>query len=353
VGGAGLFSDGKHSHFPSASALWALPDRRALGLAYERVSELLRPVGVELGELPASTPPSPNPGQWQPRPYTSTYVSLAARRACIDELWSSATEQLSGATVVSARREGGGFVLTLEDASGRREVHGGRVVVATGRWSPTWTRPWLEGLGARFAWRRVEFGVRLELGADAAIFTALPGVDGKLVWRGDDAELRTFCTCRNGEVVLGAARGLQGYSGRADGPPTGRSSFGLLVRIEDEAVGRALQQVVLRAQPRATPLEHWRKAGAAVFAQDFGVVGGHALHRALERLCDWHPPLRDEPATIYSPCLEGIGDYPVIDGALAVAPGVSVVGDATGRFRGIVASMVSGRYAALAGAAPA
>jgi flavin-dependent dehydrogenase len=125
------------------------------------------------------------------------------------------------------------------------------------------------------------------------------------------------------------------------------------VRLEDEAVGRALQQVVLRAQPRTAPLQEWRATGAALFAQDFGPVGALSLHQALERLCDWHPPLREEPATIYSPCLEGVGDYPVTDGALSVAPGVSVVGDATGRFRGIVASMVSGRYAALATSAPA
>jgi hypothetical protein len=41
-----------------------------------------------------------------------------------------------------------------------------------------------------------------------------------------------------------------------------------------------------------------------------------------------------------------VGDYPVDDGALQVAPGVWVVGDAVGRFRGIVASMISGRYVA-------
>lgn len=50
---------------------------------------------------------------------------------------------------------------------------------------------------------------------------------------------------------------------------------------------------------------------------------------------------------VFSPCIEGVGDFPVDGGALEVAPGVRVAGDLTGRFRGIVASMVSGRYAAL------
>ena len=39
-----------------------------------------------------------------------------------------------------------------------------------------------------------------------------------------------------------------------------------------------------------------------------------------------------------------LGDYPVDDGDLNIAPGIWMAGDLCGRFRGIVASMISGRY---------
>jgi hypothetical protein len=199
----------------------------------------------------------------------------------------------------------------------------------------------------RFAFRRVEFGVRLETRADHALFAGLPGVDGKLRWRepGQDLEFRTFCTCRDGEVVLGRAGGLQAYSGRADGPKTGRSNVGLVARSGDAALGDAVLGALARAQPVQLELSAW--TSAAALAPVFGTTGAEVIWRGLSHLVARCPELRREPVRVHAPCLEGVGDYPVDDGSLQVAPGVWVAGDAGGRFRGIVASMVSGRYAAL------
>jgi uncharacterized protein len=74
VGGAGLFSDGKHSFFPSATALWSLPDQATLGQAFERTGALLRRFGVEAGPLPDGVPPPSAPGAWQPKEYRSIYM---------------------------------------------------------------------------------------------------------------------------------------------------------------------------------------------------------------------------------------------------------------------------------------
>lgn len=51
-GGAGLYSDGKFSFFPSASTLWSLPNRNSLQGAYEWTCETLRSYGLD-------TPPFP------------------------------------------------------------------------------------------------------------------------------------------------------------------------------------------------------------------------------------------------------------------------------------------------------
>ncbi len=354
VGGAGLFSDGKHSFYPSASSLWTLPDRGALARAFDVTASLLRRFGVEGAPFPHARGDveEARVGVWQRKHYPSEYVPLDRRLACIESLWSATPTRWTGARVIDAGRSGGEIVLEVELPDGRVELRTRRIVVATGRWSPRWTRPWLEALGARFAFQRVEFGVRLEADAAASVFEALPGVDGKLRFLDESSpvEARTFCVCRDGEAVLAAASGLRGYSGRADGPRTGRSSFGLLVRTYDEGLGRALEAHVYAATPRVTSLHALRAKGASPLVTDFGALGARLLSTALRRLVDLHPALGGSDVTVYSPCIEGVGDYPLSDGALAVAPGVQVAGDMTGRFRGIVASLVSGRYCALTAA---
>lgn len=265
---------------------------------------------------------------WLEKPYPSFYVPLRERMLCIAELSSSVREVWKNAEVVGARREGERIVLSV---AGREEVSTRRLIVATGRLSPRWIRPWLEPLGVKFGFRRLEFGVRLEVAAGSVLFRRLRGVDAKLrlAEPATGLEFRTFCTCRDGEVVTGTTHGIRAVSGRADGPPTGRSNVGLLVRTFDEKFARSVER-------------HVFSDGS------FGPEGDAAVQRALEALCAWCPGLREEAPKLHGPCIEGVGDYPLEDGRLCAAPGVWLAGDVCGRFRGIVASMVSGRYAAAA-----
>ncbi len=336
VGGAGLFSDGKHSFFPSATALWQLPDRDALGGAFDATAALLRERGVEVAPSSVAIDPG-EPGAWREKRYPSIYVPFPERLACIDALWSACDDRYSDARVADA--EAAGEIALHVDRMGRcEEVQTRDLVIATGRWSPRWMRPLLEKLGARYAFRRDEIGVRIEAAADHPLFARLPGVDGKLILRDGDLEIRTFCTCRNGEVVLGHADGLHAFSGRADGPPTGRSNVGLVVR---GAFGDAIERAAT-SEPIRFPLAAWL-ADPTLLVPIFGPAGSAAMKRALDRLRAWAPELID--AEIHAPVIEGIGEYPV-DDALQIAEHVWIAGDACGRFRGIVASMVSGRYVA-------
>lgn len=352
AGGAGLFSDGKHSFFPSASELWALPDREALGRAYEATTALLSRYGVQAGPMPETGAPRKigpiDKGAWVEKHYPALYVGFDERLACIEELWRQARERRSGTRVVDAERAGSAISLILEENGRREEIRTDRLVVAGGRWSPRWMRSWLEKLGVTFAFQRVEFGVRLETKATNELFASLPGVDGKIrfVEYGGAIEIRTFCTCRNGEVVLGRSGDLAAYSGRADGAATGRSNVGLVVRSTDPAFARRVERQLYVTPPESFPLDEWLAKGPQRLAPAFGEEGALAVNRALERLLERSPGLRRGSVTVYSPCIEGVGDYPVDDGNLRAAPGVWIAGDLVGRFRGIVASMISGRYAA-------
>lgn len=345
VGGAGLFSDGKHSLYPAASELWALPDRGLLAAAVERAAEPLarRGVGPVTWDIPLAG--EPTAGAWHLKRYPSIYVPLARRLELIGELARGVATIWTGARVVSAAREGGLVRLTVERGGARREVVTRAVIAATGRLSPREVRPWLTGLGARFVFRRLEFGIRVEVASDSPLLQRLEGVDPKLRFREDaDTEARTFCLCREGEVVLGAAAGLAAFSGRADCPPTGRSNLGLLVRTRDEGLAREVAAALFVARPQVVAM------GAAdeALRPCFGARGAEAVRRALRRLCELCPALgEDRGALLHMPCIEGVGEYPADDGALRLAPGVYAAGDVCGRFRGIVAGMISGRYAAL------
>ena len=350
IGGAGLFSDGKHSFWPSASALWTLPDPDTLAAAFDRTAELLARHGVAATPYHAHTEHDPAPGAWHLKRYPSIYMSLPRRLAAIAELAEACPQLWTNARVVAATREPDRLRLTVLRDGARHDVHTRALVLATGRLSPRWIRPWLEPLSVRFVFRRLEFGVRVESRSRSALFDQLEGTDPKLRFREDDHdETRTFCVCRDGEVILGQAAlpdltALSAWSGRADGPPSGRSSLGLLVRTSDQTLARATEPFLFTAAPTSLALAD---TDLSTLAPLFGPIGASAVVRALDRLRDWCPALADDPdARVHAPCIEGVGDYPEDDGALALAPGIWAAGDVCGRFRGIVASMVSGRYVA-------
>src|SRR4051812_13929822 len=52
VGGAGLYSDGKFSFFPSASALWRLRDSDTLRESYRHIANLLADIGITAPPFP-------------------------------------------------------------------------------------------------------------------------------------------------------------------------------------------------------------------------------------------------------------------------------------------------------------
>ena len=358
VGGAGLFSDGKHSFHPASTELWRLGDTRGLARAYARTCEVLARHGVVAPAFPevlSSARPAEQGGTWEVKRYPSLYASLQERMHCIRDLYESIGElPWLSARVERARRVGGGFALEVEQRDTRRIVETRRLVVATGRLSPRWIRPWLEPLGVTFAFRRLEIGVRLETAASSPLFSRLDGVDPKLSLslgpEGRGTRLLTFCTCRDGEVVVGSACNMHAVSGRADGPRSGRSSIGLLARITDEPLAREIEPSLFGASPAPFVAPLGRVLGGPAhrdpnMVATFGEAGALVLGSAIERFVGRYPELEsDGVAVVHGPCIEGIGDYPVSDEHLELAPGVFVAGDACGRFRGIVASMISGRY---------
>lgn len=90
-----------------------------------------------------------------------------------------------------------------------------------------------------------------------------------------------------------------------------------------------------------------KPAALATFDRVYGPELRTLMLRGLTRLAATFPELDPSGTQLIGPTLEGVGWYPKVDGDLRLLDAPAwVAGDACGLFRGIVASLISGHYAA-------
>jgi uncharacterized protein len=359
LGGAGLFSDGKFSFFPSATELWTLPRLVRLRSAYDWTCQQLKSAGLD-------TPPFPDYskadtialGEWFLKDYPSEYISLEDRLKLIANMAHDVDATvLTESKVVSATYNADAdlFCLTLHDSDQRlSDMKARRLILATGRFGPLG----LKELTGHWGFRRLEVGFRIQQSADRAFFRHMRQLDPKLRFceRDHKVEWRTFCACRQGEVLLTETNDLWTVSGRSDCPPTGLSNIGFNTRIRDERLAASAMATVLEAM--ADPECSFRVSMMGVLEGEpdavttldkvYGQQLREIMARGVARLVDRFPDLHgDDSAVLVGPTLEGVGWYPKVDDGLRLldTPAWSA-GDACGLFRGIVAAMISGHYAA-------
>lgn len=361
TGGAGLYSDGKFSFFPSATKLWNLEDSEALRRAYEWFGELVSPFGVEVPRFenvdPPVVPVLMHDSVKQKR-YKSQYVAFEVRRRLIGML-----EQQHGPYLMNEvfarlliEGDGGSVVCEVERERGVRTTSSQRgIIFAAGRHGPL---AFHAATSLPTVFRFVELGVRIEQSASEFFLRGQPDLDPKLLLPlSPDSECRTFCCCREGEAVeTHTPEGILSLSGRADVGATGRSNVGFNLRTRNQALGTQIwrEYVSIDQAPNVRETE-WMQGQELISEETMihvaGWVGPTAasmLVRGLENLIDAFPDLKMARVRLLGPCVEGVGWYPAIDQSLRVTPyPLWVAGDATGIFRGLTASFVSGYYAGL------
>ncbi|PSM16710.1 hypothetical protein [Nitratireductor sp. StC3] len=378
IGGAGLFSDGKFSFHPSGSHLYRLRDKDRLWTAYDRICALLDGVGIK---VPVTQGPAGGDFVWTGDPittkdYPSSYGTLEQRAELIAALSRDYRAWIeTGTSVERVRRNGAGYtVRSRREGGSAREDDFSHVVVATGRFGPQAIADLMPEL-APTAELRYEFGIRIEHPNHVGFLNAVDRPDVKYIINALDTEVRTFCTCRNGEVWLIPYNGPSALSGRSDGPPSGYSNFGLLARFCGETVdkGRRLwrqyQQALAQSESALwQPLPAFLDGGAAgtpaldgrpwhpraEFRRgDIAAMLPEELHAilsgSLRLLVDQYPDLYSPETVCLFPAIEGVGAFPLNDLNLkGPAENIWFCGDAVGRFRGLIPALVSGGYAAAA-----
>lgn len=351
VGGAGLFSDGKFSFAPAGTQVWHLPDRPTLQRAYAWVCDLLRRAGLD---PPGWTEPNPAPPASGFKPYPSQYLDLPARRALIQQLARAARPNLTLRAHLTRLRRApdGSLALDIAHADGQRSTHTTQALIyAGGRLGPL-----LAPLDVPTRFRRIEAGVRIEGPSDHPLFDQLVrlgrSIDPKWIAHSDTqpgVSWRTFCCCRDGEVVAARLGRAQALSGRADGPRSGRSNIGFNARFTHPDHAPDIHRLS-QSPPFTLPLQAALHTPQTLAAH-LGKTLTETLIEGLKQLNKAAPALAfggGEGLVLRGPTVEGVGCYPVLDAHLRV-PGwpVWVAGDATGCFRGLVPAMLSGAYVGL------
>ncbi|MFJ1529766.1 FAD-dependent oxidoreductase [Streptomyces mirabilis] len=365
VGGAGLFSDGKFSFYPSATGLWSVSPEHDLRLSYDAMAKALALCGLAVPVYPKRLPDTSGTPIFRQKHYPSFYVPMEERTRLTERLAESVgPDNLLTGTKAYHVGEGPGGVMAVGlrpatppgvDGDGTT-VHCKALVLAGGRFGPLSCDVRLKGVRRTF--RRLEMGVRIEQPADDFFLRDQRALDPKFLW--DDTSgrysWRTFCCCRDGRVVATDFDGWVTLSGRADCPPTGRSNVGFNLRVSNESEAALLWRRASLLSERAQPAP-WMPLADFLTARGpftdgtlwhrLGDRGAVLLAEGLGRLTDRLGARRLANALVSGPTLEGVGHYPYTGPELmAAGRPVWAVGDTTGRFRGITAALVSGFFAA-------
>jgi uncharacterized protein len=204
----------------------------------------------------------------------------------------------------------------------------------------------------------VEVGIRIQQESASFFLSSRPELDPKLTMTNEhgDVEWRTFCCCREGEIVAIKDSGFNVLSGRSDVDPTGFCNVGFHVRFtEADSAGDIWKDVTARLGSSPDPVQmsllHFIDAPDPSRSRLSNLLvpsASTALAEGLRKLVAQYGRSAFDGATIHGPTLEGLAYYPKVGSDLKLA-GFPVwgAGDVTGIFRGIVAALVSGYFSGL------
>ena len=395
IGGAGLYSDGKISFFPAGTEVWKLKKKNLImnslvqsiqdfNQAYENSSPEAKlecrdmPLNKEkllqdveqyfMGQTPDSV--QPQEGGWTLKPYPCVYVPLETRRKMVEKSFEVIKDHCIIECIVhevTQNKITKKYQINYQKNGNFHEmytVEASHIICAGGRFMPMFLKLPQD---CKRVFKRIELGVRISCEVSNPIWNQMKGVDPKymnnLLYK--NVQLRTFCCCRDGEVVVSSYNGLHSFSGRADCPSTGRSNTGFNIRIYDKELLPEFKKMIHNQrhkkpqdQPFTVPLpeliqnqtfsfDSFSKEKSTVFNQVYGEFS-FLIQEGIASFCNLFPDIfKSNDIKIHGPTIEGVGDYWEVDENLKI-PGhnIWITGDASGIFRGIIPSQVSGYYVA-------
>jgi uncharacterized protein len=364
VGGAGLFSDGKFSFYPSGSELWNL-DNDNLKKSYKLLKTFIKEtLNEEIPDYPdISDDPTINSNDlkndWNLKSYEVLYVDLSTRTKIISLLESHIRNNLLCNTeIINIEKVDNKnifqkikqkykimCIMKIGDVKKNIYIYADNIILGGGRFMPIFTQkiPFI-----KHEFKRVELGLRIEGKSNLPLYNASANTDPKFVKlkNNDDFEFKTFCWCRDGETSASSFKmnnqsEIQTWSGRSDIMPTGKSNFGFNLKTKNEKYYYLLEGAI------KTPVFEVKLNSDDIndIPENYREIYDLMKNDLKEFVIRFGGNLDD--FTIKGPTIEGVGYYPITDENMKVEnENIWIIGDANGKYRGLIPSILSGIYTA-------
>ena len=340
IGGAGLFSDGKLSMYPSASKLWKLR-WRDLVQAYNGVRDLLKSVNVELEDFSEEWIKDTS-YEGAHKFYDSKMMNIEQRMKFIFMLYQKIGSEniLVDSTVSRIEKSNGLYQIEIR-CGGKKTTHQSRcLILAGGKHCYQKIMQNSRGFAFNNGKYALEIGVRIECPNDDFDFYAHPQADVKVIEEKDNHSIRTFCCCRDGVVLESSSYDIVSLNGSSnDFGKTGKTNIGVLVKAE-ESEGKNLKKTLGDKFFK----EGTKSMSLKSYMYDNTILFGNKVDSMVRSFLEEHFPkmIKGDGILLY-PSIEKDGFFPELNDILQVPmEDIWVVGDATGLFRGLLASLVSG-----------
>lgn len=344
IGGAGLFSDGKLSLFPSASKLWKLRSRD-LKPAYDKVQNLLKTVNVDIEDFSEEwTKDIVHEGAH--KIYESKMMSIEQRMKLIFMLYQKIGHDnvLIESPVTRVEKNNGLYQVEIRYGGGKETHQTKALLIAGGK--HCFQKIMQKSKSISFNQNKyvLEVGFRIECANDEFDYYDHPQLDVKVIEEKNNHSIRTFCCCRDGVILESSSYDIRSLNGSSnDFERTGKTNIGVLVKAEGkegEKLKKTLGDLFFKQETQTMKLKSYLYKGASLFGDRVD-----SLVRGF--LEDHFPKMTKGGGVLFYPSIEKDGYYPELNDILQISmEDIWVVGDATGQFRGLLSSLISGTLAA-------
>lgn len=346
-GGAGLFSDGKLSFFPAASNLWSNLNRDILKRSYSYLESVFDKIGYTIPKWQNNWTVHKNTSHSGKRVkrYRSQYISREMCDAFVKNAYLKIEDSiLLEREVISVVKMPDGTFQVFLDHPTEQPLTTNGVVLATGKVGNT-----IIDLFENVSFDthvRYEGGVRVETDVQNFRPYDLKQVDYKYIETIDDStELRTFCCCKDGQVLESDYLRFVSYNGSITPRNTGRSNIGITIRVEDDShpIANEIKACVKREEKFS--FDYNKKFNPNIdfmMGNTFDAIMLDRLGLIIKNSDSRHR------TKIYGPEIEYFGRYPDFIWESLSIPNekIWIAGDLSAKYRGIIAALVSGIYVA-------
>lgn len=345
IGGAGLFSDGKLSYYPSATKLWTLYSNPLIKKAYNSLYELFNSLNIYINKDPFDNKNNTINTSSYEKIYASDYLSIEDSKKLTEKLinFIGNNSIISNSKVINITKNNSYYIITTDKHN--TPINTKSIIFATGRYGALNLKKMMPEFPLEFI--KYEIGIRIETPIDLFPFKNKQQTDYKVIKKiSDGIELRTFCCCKKGKVLKSITNNLTSFNGSK----TLDSSFaniGFNLRITDanSNLKKELDNYFLsNNKDICISLKNYINESTVVTTPYIDSIIIDNLKEFMNSEI-----INSNFSKVYGPTIEGIGTYPkTLNNELSnnTFPEIFIAGDCTGKFRGLMAAFVSGIIAA-------